>query len=50
MPQVIIYGLGGLAAAGLVGYGVYKVYEAVTHHQHQEAVKEEGLHDAGVTQ
>ncbi len=40
--------VGGAALLAGAGYVVYKAYQAVTHAQAQEAVKEEGLHDAGV--
>ena len=39
--------LGGAALLAGAGYVVYKAYQAVTHAQAQEAVKEEGLHDGG---
>ena len=42
-----VYVAGGALALGLVGYGVYKAYQAITHAQEHEAAKQEGLVDAG---
>ena len=42
-----VYLAGGAAAAGLIGYGVYKAYEYVTAAHKTEAAKEEGLHEVG---
>ena len=46
---------GGVLILGGAGYLVYKAATATSHHQAQEAAKEEGLHsadpaDAGVPQ
>lgn len=46
--MVAVYVAGGALALGLIGYGAYKAYKAVTSAQETEAAKQELLPDGGV--